>query len=154
MAELPALLEHNSDIPGAGIARLRLAQNLFNEKKYADAAAQFAAFSQDQNVPVELRSRARLSSAACWEAAGDKEQALSIYLTVANDAAMSAATHYEAAYQAGRLYVEQGKNNEAVAILNVAVQAKMPESANVGYAEMAAMSWQSLCKNLLDGISK
>lgn len=105
-AELGALLEKNPAAPGAAAARIGLAEKLLNEKKYGEAKEQFKLLASDKNAAAELRSRAKLGSAACDESAGNKKAAADSYLLLVNDSSIPRRVRDEAAFHAGRLLAE------------------------------------------------
>ncbi len=105
-AELGALLEKNPTAPGAAAARIGLAEKLLNEKKYGEAKEQFKLLASDKNAAAELRSRAKLGSAACDELAGNKKAAADSYLLLVNDSSIPRRVRDEAAFHAGRLLAE------------------------------------------------
>ena len=83
-----------------------MAEKLLNEKKYGEAKEQFKLLASDKNAAAELRSRAKLGSAACDELAGNKKAAADSYLLLVNDSSIPRRVRDEAAFHAGRLLAE------------------------------------------------
>lgn len=107
VANLAALLEKNPDAPGAAAARIRLADELLSKKDYAGAKAQFSAVATAENIPEELRSRAKLSIPACDELSGNQKAAADGYQALMNDLSTPLRVRDEAGFHAGRLLLAQ-----------------------------------------------
>lgn len=105
VADLPALLEKNSSVPGAAAARIRLADDLLAKKDYAGAKAQFKIVADDASVAAELRSRAKLSAISCDESAGKTKEAAEAFVLLMNDNTTPQRVRDEAGFHAGRIFL-------------------------------------------------
>ena len=138
--ELPALIAENPDVPGANLARLRIALNLMDKKDYAGA---------DTTVPLELRTRARFSAAACKEYAGKAKEASAAYMMIFNDSTVSGGSRYEAAYQAGRILIALNDLAAAKKLLQPVAESKPLAGQPL---DTASLLWQNYVVNLYNSI--
>lgn len=147
--ELPALIAENPDVPGANLARLRIALNLMDKKDYAGAESMFTKFASDTTVPLELRTRARFSAAACKEYAGKAKEASAAYMMIFNDSTVSGGSRYEAAYQAGRILIALNDLAAAKKLLQPVAESKPLAGQPL---DTASLLWQNYVVNLYNSI--
>ena len=140
--ELPAVLAKYPDSPGAATAKMRLAEHLMSQKKYADAKARYAEVAQDRNAPAELRGRAKIAGAACDELSGNLQDAAAACTALMSDSSAGTTIREEAGFQAGRLLIALKEFDRAAEVLrNVA---DMPAEGESNYRAMAGLLLKSL----------
>ena len=115
--EVANILKNDSDVAGAGVARLRLAQSMVEKKDFTNAANVFKLVASDESIPSSLRERAKISEASCKELAGNVREAAQTYINIGNDASVSAAVRAEANFNAGRIFAELKDSAKAKEIL-------------------------------------
>ena len=146
--KLPELLKKNPESPAANQARLRLAQSLIAKKDFDGAAIQFDLVAISEKTPSEIRSRARMSAAACQEAVGKKLEAAEAYLAIFNDASVSGLARNEAGFNAGRLLAGLNKKQRASEVLKLVAET-IQTPGNAASPAVPDM-WQSRAQMLLN----
>ncbi len=147
---LPALLAENPDLPGAGIARLRLADYLLNDKKdYAGAESVFNTIAQDASLPVEIRNSAKISAVSCIELSGKSKEACEAFVTICSDPTASPALKCEAVLQAARLLLTLKEQAKAVELLQEVANWEIPAG---GEAQSSVMVGKMYAQALLAAI--
>lgn len=112
---LKAALKKNSDNPASSIARLRLANMLFDAGKYTDAIEYLNAIAADKNADQMLVNTAKLNIAKALELSGKLEESADAFSKCAAASGDNMSIKAEAAFGAARLYAKLGKTAKALA---------------------------------------
>ena len=135
---LKAAIKKHSDNPSAAMARLRLANMLFDAAKYSDAVEYLKQLAADKKADQILVSTAQLNIAKALELSGKLEDA-AVAFSNAAIAAGNVSIKAEAAFGAARLYAKLGKTAKALEeIQNLETAAQGPQM-NPYVAEAAAL---------------
>ena len=133
---LPVLLAENPDVPGANIARIRLAHYLLNEKKdYVGAEGVFNQIATDTTLPESLRNNARISAINCMVLNGKIQEASEAFIALSNDSTLSQSVKTEAVLQAARLLLTLKEKVRAEELLQNLAEMEIPEG-NEGAASV------------------
>ena len=116
IAEIEAAIAAAPKARGVDAARFRLAKLYTDDKKFDQARKVLAAISAGSEDPA-ARDRASLNSAYLLELEGKTADAAQSFAVIVGAASASAAARAEAAYSAGRLYVQLKQPAEAKKVL-------------------------------------
>ena len=111
---LKAALEKNASNPAAAVARLRMANMLFDAGRYSDAIVYLEQIAQDKNADTVLTETAKLNIAKALELSGKLEDAAKAFSASAAAANNNFAIKSEAGFSAARLYAKLGKTAAAL----------------------------------------
>ena len=142
--ELVKVLASNPNHPGAAMARYRLAKILIDNAKYADAAKELTALTNNANTDASLKGSAMLSLAFCYELNGKIADAAKAFATAGKDINYNAAIRAEANYNAARLMIKYKKFDEAATLLKRVAKAKGNTQITAFWANNAEMLLVSL----------
>ena len=119
IAELETLLAKNPDVPGAYAARFWLSEQYVAKGKYDLARRELYAVVESAKEPKDAcsRNRAQLNIAYVFEKEGKTGEAARMFDVLAKTASLPVSVRAEAAYAAGRLYLDLGKTENAKAVL-------------------------------------
>ena len=143
-AELAEIIAKNSSVPGADLARIRLASELKDKKSYADAAAQLSAVADNPAADTVLRQIAAFELAAVFELDGKIADAIKVFSKTADDTAFSAGVKAQAGCQAARLMIASKDNAGAKAMLQKIIARK-----SMMTDDFAFITWMSQCEQML-----
>ena len=112
---LKAAIEKNAGNPAVAIAQLRMANMLFDEKKYDEAISYLKKISANTSADAVLVATAKLNIAKALELSGKTNEAINAFATAAIAANDNSAIKSEAVFGAARLLAKQGKTADALA---------------------------------------
>ena len=142
--ELAEIIAQNSSVPGADMARLRLAFSLKEKKAYADAAVQLQAVADNAGADTILRQAAAMELAAVLELDGKIADAAKAFAKAADETAFSAGIKAQAGCQAARLMIAAKNNADAKAMLQKIIARK-----SMMVDDFAFITWVSQCEQML-----
>ncbi len=150
---LPGLLAENPDVPGAGIARIRLAHYLLDEKKdYVGAEGVFNQIAADTTLPESIRNNARMSAINCMVLNGKIQEASEAFIALSNDSTLPMSVKNEAVLQAARLLLILKEKARAEELLQNLAEMEIPEGDEVaGSAQINKMYAQILLVAVRNG---
>ncbi len=143
-AELAEIIAKNSSVPGADLARIRLASELKDKKSYADAAAQLSAVADNPAADTVLRQIAAFELAAVLELDSKIADAIKVFSKMADDTAFSAGVKAQGGCQAARLMIASKDNAGAKAMLQKIIARK-----SMMTDDFAFITWMSQCEQML-----
>ena len=135
---LKAALEKNASNPAAAMARLRMANMLFDAARYTDAIAYLEKIAQDKNADPVLVDTAKLNIAKALELSGKLEDAAKAFSAASAAAANNFAIKSEAGFSAARIYAKLGKTAVALEEIQSIEAARGTQNAMSPYADDAS----------------
>ena len=135
---LKAALEKHPDNPASPMARLRMANMLFDAERYTDAAAYLKQIADDANADPTLIATAKLNSAKALELSGKLEEAAKAFSSSAAASSGNFSIKCESAFSAARLFAKLGKTAAALEEIQSIEAAKNTQNAMNPYAADAA----------------
>lgn len=145
--DLPALIADNASVPGADIARFRLAGALLDKKDYSGAAAQLEAVFSNPEADVILRQCAAFELAGVLEQSGKSAEAAKVFTKIADETAFSAGVKAQAGCQAARLMIASGDNKGAETMLK-----RMIARKGMNAEDFTLAAWVSQCEQMLTAL--
>ncbi len=113
--ELNAIISKYSSHPAVDFAKVRLAQILFNDKKYDEAQKIYIQLSFSKYPDISLR--AKLNQAYLMEVQGKKNEAATIFSEISGTPGMPEEIRAESAYNAARIYGNLGEKDKSKKVL-------------------------------------
>lgn len=142
ISELEALLAQNPDVPGSDAARFWLSEQYVAKKKYDLARREMNAVISSAQGPegAYSRNRAQLNIAYISEIEGKTDEAAKKFDALARSSALPVAVRAEAAYAAGRLYLDLKKTENAQKVLKSILALKVNPAEQPVAAEWLALA--------------
>ena len=136
---LKAAIEKYSDSAAAPMAKLRLANMLFDKANYTEAIPYLQAVANDSKADSVIKDSAKMNYAKALELTGKTEDAAKAFSAVASENGVNFSIKSEAAFNAARLYAKLGKTKAALAeIQNISVSGNTTGNPMMNvYAESA-----------------
>lgn len=149
IAELEALLAKNPDAPGVYAARFWLSEQYVAKGKYDLARRELNAVveSAKDHKDACSRNRAQLNIAYVFETEGKPEEAAKMFDILSKNTSLPVAVRTEAAYAAGRLYLDLKKTENAQAVLGSILALKVNPAE-----QPVAAEWLRLAATLKNSI--
>lgn len=135
---LKAALAKHSDNPASPMARLRMANMLFDAARYSDATAYLKEIVDDADADQTLIATARLNIAKALELSGKREEAAKAFSSSAAASAGNFSIKCESAFSAARLLAKLGKTAAALEEIQSIEAAQNAQNAMNPYAADAA----------------
>ena len=135
---LKAALEKHPDNPASAMARLRMANMLFDAERYNDAITYLTAIANDADADSVLVATAKLNIAKALELSGKLEEAAKAFSASAAAANDNFSIKCEAAFSAARLFAKLGKTASALEEIQNLDAANGAQNAVSPYAADAA----------------
>lgn len=145
--ELAKLIAANTSVPGADLARFRLAGMMVEKKDLAGAADQLKAVYDNPEADVILRQCAAFEMAGILEQSGKAADAARIMSAVADDTAFSAGVKLHAGCQAARMMLSVKDINGAREMLK-----RMVARKGLVTDDYTFPAWMSQCEQMLAAI--
>jgi len=132
ISDLEKAVSLHPQAPGVDMARYRLAGAYMAEKKYDQALKALAPVLV--GADAALRDKARMTEAYALELSGKTAEAAQKFAALGSSRELSPSARAEASCNAGRLFIDLGRKDEAKAVLSVVVNLNIPAgSQSAGY---------------------
>ena len=119
---LKAALQKHPGSSAAPIAKLRLANMLFDKANYAEAIPYLQEAANASDADIVVKNAAKMNCAKALELTGKIEDAAKAFSAIAAENGISFSVKSEAAFNAARLYAKLGKTKAALEeIQNISV---------------------------------
>ena len=136
---LKAALKKHPDSSAAPIAKLRLANMLFDKADYAGAIVYLKEIADASDADVVVKNAAKMNYAKALELTGKTEDAAKAFASIAATDGVNFSVKSEAAFNAARLYAKLGKTKAALEeIQNISISGNTSGNPMMNvYAESA-----------------